>query len=136
MNLDWARAWFDTFNQDIDVEGALSRYADDVVFEDVIFGEVIRGKEGLRGFFAAFTGPEAGKNTFEVEAYTGGADAGAVQWTWRAVHGGRFLGVEAAGKQTQTRGVSLLTFRDGKIASQTDYWDAAAVLRQLGALSS
>lgn len=42
--------------------------------------------------------------------------------------------MQAAGKETIAKGVSVLTFRDGKISSQRDYWDSAAVLRQLGAI--
>lgn len=45
-----------------------------------------------------------------------------------------FLGVPAKGVETRTSGVSVLRFKDGKIASQRDFWDAAAALRQLGAI--
>jgi predicted ester cyclase len=41
------------------------------------------------------------------------------------------MGVPAKGKQTTVKGVSILTFTNGKIASQHDYWDANTVLQQL-----
>jgi ketosteroid isomerase-like protein len=44
------------------------------------------------------------------------------------------MGVPAAGKETHADGVSALRFQGGKIVEQRDYWDAATLLRQLGAL--
>jgi ketosteroid isomerase-like protein len=44
------------------------------------------------------------------------------------------MGAPASGKSTEARGVSVLTFRQGAIASQHDYWDSGTVLRQLGAI--
>ncbi len=134
MNLDWARQWFDAFNKGHGIEQMLDMYAEEVEFEDIIFGEKFRGKSKLREFFGTLADPAAGKHSFTVESYTGGPEAGAVEWTWHSEHAGPFLGVPAAGKETTTHGVSILTFEGGKIATQHDYWDAAAVLKQLGAL--
>ncbi len=44
------------------------------------------------------------------------------------------MGVDAKGKETTVQGVSILTFKNGKIASQRDFWDANAMYRQLGTL--
>jgi predicted ester cyclase len=48
-----------------------------------------------------------------------------------AKHEADFMGFPAAGKQTEVKGVSILTFADGKITSQRDYWDSGTVLAQL-----
>ncbi len=132
MNLEWAKNWLEGFGGGLD--GLMEMYADDVEFEDIIFGEKLAGKAKLREFFSSFADPKAGVHTFKVVSYTGGPEGGAVEWTWNAKHASDFLGVPAAGKETNTRGVSILSFKGGKIASQHDYWDAAAVLRQLGAI--
>lgn len=133
MNLDWAKQWLEEgFKKGLD--HVMEMYADDVEFEDVIFGERLRGKTDLRRFFSAFFDPHAGVQTFKVDAYRGSSEAGAVEWTWHGQHTGELLGVPAAGKTTQTRGVSVFTFKDGRITSQHDYWNAAAALRQLGAI--
>src|SRR5215470_3217780 len=97
-------------------------YIDDAQFEDIIIAHKESGKAEIKKSFAA-------------AGYSGNADGGAVEWTWQAKHAaGKILGVPAKGKETNTRGVSVLTFKNGKIAPQRDYWDAAAVLRQLEAI--
>lgn len=131
MNLKWAKRWL-AFEGGIDK--VMEMYADDVEFEDIIFGEKISSKAKLREFLGAFTDPKAEIHKFAALSYTGGPEGGAVEWTWNAKHAGDFMGVPAAGKETNTRGVSILTFKGGKIASQHDYWDVAAVFRQLGAI--
>ena len=129
----WARQWIDSFSTDGFELGALmDMYADDVQFEDVIFS--CDSKAELTKYFAASELPEAGEHTFTFESYVGDASAGVVEWTWHAKHMGEFLGVPAKGKETTVKGVTILTFRGGKIASQHDYWDAVGALKQLGAM--
>ena len=85
-------------------------------FEDVIFAQKENGEEGLRKLFASFGGPDAGENVFTCHTYSGGAEGGAVEWTWHAKHASEFMGVDAKGKKTTVQGVSILTFKNGKIA--------------------
>ena len=132
MNAEWAKQWIGNFSAGLDT--LLEMYADDARFEDVIFAHRENGKEGLRKFFASFGGPDAGENVFTCNAYSGSAESGAVEWTWRAKHASKFMGVDAKGKETTVQGVSILTFKNGKIASQRDFWDANAMYRQLGAI--
>ena len=130
MNLAWAKEWMGSFNA-AGMEKALGMYADNVQFEDIPFAHKCNGIAELRKFFGGFTAPGAGENVFTATAYAGNADGGAVEWTWQAKHASDFLGVPAAGKETTAKGVSVLTFKNGKIASQHDYWDANSVLQQL-----
>jgi steroid delta-isomerase-like uncharacterized protein len=130
MNLAWAKEWMNSFTAS-GMEKALGMYADDVQFEDVTFTHKANGIAELRKFFAGFNDPKAGENVFTATSYAGNADGGAVEWTWQAKHASDFLGVPAAGKQTTVKGVSVLTFKSGKIASQRDYWDANTVVQQL-----
>ena len=106
--------------------------ADDVQFEDVILS--CDGKAELTKYFAGYAMPEAGEHAFTLNSYVCDASAGAVEWTWHAKHMGKFLGVLAKGKETTIKGVTILTFRGGKVASQHDYWDAVGALKQLGAM--
>lgn len=134
MNLEWAKKWMSHYNRG-GVEDLVRLYADDVKFEDVTLGDRAAGKAELRQAFISFLiAPGASENSFTVTAYTGNSNGGAAEWTWRAKHAGEFLGAQAAGKETVAKGASVLTFRDGQISSQRDYWDSAAVLRQLGAI--
>ena len=131
MNLAWAKEWFSIFSDASGIEKMGKYYNEDVQFEDITFAHKENGLANLRKFFAGLASPNAGENTFTVTAYSGGSEGGAVEWTWQAKHASNFLGVPAAGKQTTVKGVSILTLRGGKIASQHDYWDANTVLQQL-----
>lgn len=133
MNLEWAKSWMGGLNSAQGVELTLAMYADEVEFEDVTLGHKAKGKSGLKSFFAGLFEPGAGENVFTVVAFYGDSGGGAAEWTWRAKHQGDFMGTPAAGKQTEITGVSVLTFKEGKIKTQHDYWDSGAVLRQLGA---
>jgi steroid delta-isomerase-like uncharacterized protein len=132
MNAAWTKEWAANFTN---VEKLMDMYADDAEFEDVIIAHKERGKAAIKKFFAAAGNPLYAENTFAAVDYSGNGGGGVVEGTWGARHlGGRILGVPAKGKETSTRGASLLTFKNGKIATQRDYWDAAAVLRQLRAI--
>ena len=131
MNLTWAKDWFSSISSAAGMEKMGNFYAEDVQFEDVTFAHKENGLANLRKFFSAFTTPNAGEHVFTVTAYSGGAEGGAVEWTWQAKHASDFLGVPAAGKQTTVKGVSILTLKGGKIASQHDYWDANTAIQQL-----
>jgi len=133
MNTDWAKSWIN--NIGVGGSALIDMFADNVQFEDVILAHKANGKAELIAFFTSLGGPDAGQHTFSFESYLGNANAGAVEWTWQIDHARDFLGVSAAGQQTRVKGVSTMTFKDGKIASQRDYWDAAGALRQLGALT-
>jgi predicted ester cyclase len=47
-----------------------------------------------------------------------------------------FQGMPATGKRFSTRGVTILELQAGKIRRNSDYWDAAGVMRQVGLLRS
>jgi len=131
MNLAWAKEWFSVFSDTSGIDKMGNYYHEDVQFEDMTFAHKENSLTNLRKFFASLASPNAGENAFTVTAYSGGPEGGAVEWTWQAKHASDFLGVPAAGKQTTVRGVSILTLRGGKIASQHDYWDANTVIQQL-----
>ncbi len=129
MNFEWAKQWLGSFGN---LEQMMEMYAEDVKFEDIIFGEKANNRAELRHFFDGFSDPKVGTHRFRADSYSGGSTGGAVEWTWFSEHGGDFFGIPAKGRKTETRGVSVLNFRDGKIVAQHDLWDAAAIFKQLG----
>jgi len=130
MNLAWAKECVSCFNAS-GMEKLFSMYAEDVQFEDITFAHKCNGLGELKKFFGAMAAPGAGENVFTANAYVGDANGGTIEWTWQAKHAGDFLGIPAKGKETNVRGVSVMTFRNGKIASQHDYWDANTAIQQL-----
>jgi steroid delta-isomerase-like uncharacterized protein len=96
-------------------------YTDDAQFEDVIIAHKESGKAEIKNLFAAAGNPAYAENTLAAVGYSGNADGGVVEWTWRAkATVGKLLGVPAKGKETSTRRVLVLTFKNGKIATQHD----------------
>lgn len=131
MNMEWARTWLGNFTR---LDEMMKFYRDDVQFEDVTLELNCRSSAEVRAFFASFGEPNAGKHSFIANRYVGTAEGGAVEWTWVSDHERDFLGHPAAGKHTEVHGVSLLTFVNGKIATQLDLWDSGAAYKQLGVI--
>ncbi len=55
---------------------------------------------------------------------------GSVEW----VFSGTDVGLFKTGKKFSVRGVSVYELRDGKFASNHDYYDSATIMRQVGVL--
>lgn len=108
----------------------IDQYVEDCTFEDKAFGIVHKGHAGLREVFAFTFGmmPD-----FRVEygepALT--ESNGAVQWTFTGSFQGEYDGVKHSGTPVRIEGVSFMTFRDGKIVSNTDYWNVRTIEEQL-----
>ncbi len=124
----WARRWCEAMSSG-DTARALAFYGDHVAFEDVPFGVTAEG-ENFLPVMEHFVG--SGNNSFTFARFSGGSEGAAVESVWRAAHHQDFLGVPAAGKQTEVRLVTILGFdSEGRINRHCDYWDARAVLAQL-----
>jgi steroid delta-isomerase-like uncharacterized protein len=127
---DWATAW-----SSHDPERVLALFTDDCVFEDVTFGVVIRGKEELRSFangaFAAV--PDI---KFELTSRLAAGQGAAIEWVMSGTHKGDFPGMPATGKRISVRGSSIFELEAVKIRRESDYWDAATFMKQVGLLPS
>jgi steroid delta-isomerase-like uncharacterized protein len=131
---EWAMAWSSAEHND--PERVLALFADDCVFEDVTFGVVARGKEELRSFvngaFAAC--PDF---TYGVTSRFAARHWAAIEWVMSGTHTGDFPGMPATGKRfSSVRGASILELEAGKIRRESDYWDAATFMKQVGLLPS
>jgi steroid delta-isomerase-like uncharacterized protein len=55
-------------------------------------------------------------------------DGGAtLEWTYRGTHTGDIPGLDATGRDISLPGVSVYTLRDGLVAEERVYWDAATL---------
>jgi steroid delta-isomerase-like uncharacterized protein len=125
---EWATAW-----SSHDTDKVLSLFTDDCVYEDVTFGVVNRGKKELRAFA---DGVFAGIPDFKIELttrFTTGSSA-SMEWVLSGTHHGDFPGMPATGKRFSVRGSTILELQGEKIRRNSDYWDAATVMRQVGLL--
>jgi hypothetical protein len=88
---------------------------DDILYEDVGLGEVTNGKEATRTFVEeSFQKMAAANMTFDYVVGKTLDDNYFLEWVLQP------FGM---------KGASIGTLRDGKITSQRDYWNAAAIPR-------
>ena len=128
---EWAAAW-----SSHDPDRVLALFTDDCVYEDVPFGVVIHGKEELRAFAtAAFDAvPDL---TFQLTNRFAAGSLAAMEWAMSGTHKGDFPGLPATGKGfSALRGATVIEAHGGKIRRNSDYWDAASFMKQVGLLSS
>ncbi|MGH6814982.1 MAG: ester cyclase [Hyphomicrobiaceae bacterium] len=128
----WAMAWSSAENSD--PERVLALFADDCVFEDVTFGVVAWGKEELRSFVnGAFAAVPDFKYRWTSRFVAG--QWAAVEWVMSGTQKGDFPGMPATGKRfSSVRGSSILEIEAGRIRRESDYWDAATFMKQVGLL--
>ena len=123
-----AEKWIAVWNSH-DPDKMLALFTDDVVYEDVAFGEVSHGKAELRKFFLSeIEGVPDLELKLERADIRGGH--GTIEWTFS----GTDKGVYKTGKKFSVRGVSVIDMRDGKISRNLDFYDVATIMRQVGVL--
>jgi steroid delta-isomerase-like uncharacterized protein len=113
-----------------DIERMLAFMGDQVVVEDVPFGMVRKGKDGVKEGFAALYNaiPD-----FKVEpkSWISNDKWFAVEAIFTGTQTGDLHGLPATGKGFSLRVCSFGEFENGKIKGRRDYWDSASVTKQL-----
>ena len=106
-------------------------FTDDAAYEDVAAGQAYRGKEAIKELLR---GAYAWAPDFRVtmQSLIVADDRAATEWLSEGIQTGPIGDLPASGNSFRLRGVSTFVFRDGKIASVTDYYDMATFLAQLG----
>jgi steroid delta-isomerase-like uncharacterized protein len=122
----WAIAWSSS-----DLERLLPLFTDNIVYEHVTFGAVNQGKIALRDFASATFGAFADLK-FELKSRTVAADgkSGAMEWVWRGRQTKDFPGLQQP--TSRSRFATVVQFNDGKISRNSDYWDLATYMKQVG----
>ena len=131
-NAELARSGFDAVNKH-DVDAIVDLDAPDVV-EDVIAGETLHGKEGVRRYFEELFAslPDA---SVTVERVVTDDTTAVVTWRLEGhFTGAAFQGVEATGRPMDVRGVDVMEIKNGLIERNTIYYDGLGVARQMGLL--
>jgi hypothetical protein len=106
--------WFEDYYQgwtNHDAKKVLDWMTDDVVYEDVTLGHVATGKDATLAFVEGMFAKMSGMSLEYVWGQSS-AESYFVEWVIQP------LGL---------RGVSVGTLHDGKISTNRDYWNGAAV---------
>ncbi len=117
-----------------DADGVAACYAEDAVLYDVGLPEPLRGRAGIRdavaGYLTAFSDLHADMG----EPIVSGNRA-AQAWKVTGTNDGELFGVPPTGKSATTYGCGTAEFgEDGLIHRAGNYWNAAALMHQLGVL--
>lgn len=114
-----------------DEEAIPAIFAPDAVFEDMAFAVRREGLVEIRDMMGETWRGIPDLNT-EIARLVGEGEWVASEWTLTGTHSGDFPDLPATGRCFLVRGVSITHVREGKIASQRDYYDRAGFLEQLG----
>ena len=117
-----------------DTEAVVSFFVEDCVYEDVALGALNRGKSEVRAFVQA-TLAAIPDFTIETKSVFATVDRLASEWTMTGTQTGDFPGLPATGKRFSVPVASIMEFQDGKIRRNTDYWNLASFLQQVGAMA-
>lgn len=110
-------------------EKMLPLFADDIVYEDVAFGEISHGKAEVSKFAASeFEAvPDLELKLLRAEIH---GSHGTIEWSFS----GTDKDIYKTGKKFSVRGVSVIDVRDGKIVRNLDFYDSGTIMRQVGVL--
>jgi len=116
-----------------DVDKILSFFTDDCVYEDVAVGVVNHGKQELKAFVTSWY-VWSRDLKFERKSFFSAGDWAATEWIMSGTHTGDLLGIPATNKRFSLRGASVIEMRTGRISRNSDYWNLASGLQQVGIL--
>lgn len=117
-------------------EAFAALYAPDVIFRDIATAVPAHGRpvvrEWVETYFRAF-------GDAHMEARVTACDGDVLVYEWHATgtHDGDFMGVPATGGHIEVDGCSIARVgEDGFVHVETNYWDVAGMLQQMGVLES
>jgi len=116
-----------------EVDKIASFFTDDCVYEDLAFGMVARGKKEINDFLKV-TFVWSPDLKFELKSFFSAGGRTATEWVMTGTHAGELPGIPATGKSFSVRGVSIAELREGKVSRNTDYYNLASFLQQVGLL--
>jgi len=109
-------------------------YAPEAVSRDISLAEPLHGRAAIRNaadmYMRAF--PDI---HFQILRVFGSGDFVCEEWRATGTHQGDLMGLPSTGRQATVVGCNVMNLGDdGLIHSETTYWDAVGLYRQLGAL--
>jgi steroid delta-isomerase-like uncharacterized protein len=128
--MDIARKWLGAMNE-YDLEEMSALCWEDAVGDEVAEPEPWEGRDKIarsyRDLFAGF--PDARAEILNIFA---GQDQVLAEIRWTGTNKGAFRGMRATGKHVDIRIAYIFRIEKGKIRRITEYYDGAAVARQMG----
>ena len=120
-----------------DPEQLVTIYAEDALFEEVVLGgAVTHGRDELRAYAGAVYSAFPDFTATPVNAFASGNTV-VVEWTLTGTYTGQFDPLPpGSGQRVNVRVATVLELTDrGLIQRDSEYWDFATVLTQLGVMA-
>jgi steroid delta-isomerase-like uncharacterized protein len=117
-----------------DPDAVASCYATDAVSRDITVSEPLRGRDAIRNAAAMYMRAFPDIH-FDIRRIACDGDVICEEWRATGTHEGDLMGLQPTNRTGTTLGCNVIQIgNDGLIRSETTYWDAAGLYRQLGAL--
>lgn len=124
---DYIAAW-----NSHDADKILSFFTDDGVIDDLALGKVSHGKKELDNIIKSTLVDVPDVKFEEKSFFVTGGWAGQ-EWVMSGTNAHSPIpGMPATGKTFSVRGATIYHLQDGKISRETDYYNLATILQQLG----
>ena len=121
---DWVAAW-----NSHDPNAVAAVFTPDAFYEDLPFGLRVHGTAEIHDFAQFFFTVVPDLNVEYVNSCIEEGH-GTIEW----IFSGTDQGIYSTGNRFSVRGVTVIDARRGRIARNSDYYDLATILRQLGLL--
>jgi steroid delta-isomerase-like uncharacterized protein len=109
-------------------------YARDAVSRDITLDEPLHGRDAIRNAAAMYMKAFPDIH-LEIRRVACDGDVICEEWRATGTHEADLMGLQPTGRMGSTLGCNVIQVGDdGLIHSETTYWDAAGLYRQLGAL--
>jgi steroid delta-isomerase-like uncharacterized protein len=118
-----------------DADGVAACYAEDAVLFDVGLPEPLRGREAIRDSVAGYLTAFSDFRAEDVGEPIVSGNRAAQEWKVTGTNDGELMGIPPTGRSATTYGCGTAEFgEDGLIHRAGNYWNAAALMQQLGML--
>jgi steroid delta-isomerase-like uncharacterized protein len=117
-----------------DFEQVWACFTDDVVYTDAALGESFNGLSAFRTFYLEYMLPL--NVSVELEMVITTDSAFALSNRFSGKHVADLPGMPATGKSFSLPSATIGTIENGKIKTNTDYWNLYALLTQLGLVAT
>jgi steroid delta-isomerase-like uncharacterized protein len=118
-----------------DVDGIVSCFTEDCIFEDLALQATFEGHVGLREFAVAVLAAVPDFQWPATRMFAEGAQV-CTEWRFTGTQTGDLPGIPATGKSVDIPGVTVDEIRNGRIHRHRDYWSLATYLQQVGLMPS
>ncbi len=119
-----------------DADGVAACYAQDAKLYDVGLPEPLQGRAAIRDSVAGYLAAFSDFHAVNLGEPIVSGNRSAQEWKVTGTNDGELMGIAPTGKSATTYGCATAEFgEDGLIHRGGNYWNAAALMQQLGAVA-